>query len=196
MPRSAHRRVIARPNACAVGIAKPLVSPTRTREEEQQAPGRADRGEGVDAEVTADDDGVRELIQLLDVADQQRHRDARMTRQGLPVVRVRDMRALGGSRGGAGLGVGLRRVRASVRAGLRPAGTTNGAPTGRLGFHCIESIRAPQTIHAMNARYCERMSVGLLAVVDDILSAALKASAKSAGVVIDDAAVTPQYVQG
>lgn len=41
-----------------------------------------------------------------------------------------------------------------------------------------------------------RMSVGLLAVVDDILSAALKASAKSAGVVIDDAAVTPQYVQG
>jgi uncharacterized protein len=40
------------------------------------------------------------------------------------------------------------------------------------------------------------VSVGLLAVVDDILSAALKASAKSAGVVIDDAAVTPQYVQG
>ncbi|KAB1654042.1 DUF808 domain-containing protein [Pseudoclavibacter chungangensis] len=40
------------------------------------------------------------------------------------------------------------------------------------------------------------MSVGLLAVVDDILTAALKASAKSAGVVIDDAAVTPQYVQG
>ncbi|MGL3150052.1 DUF808 domain-containing protein [Microbacterium sp. A82] len=40
------------------------------------------------------------------------------------------------------------------------------------------------------------MSVGLLAVVDDILAAALKASAKSAGVVIDDAAVTPQYVQG
>jgi predicted DNA repair protein MutK len=38
--------------------------------------------------------------------------------------------------------------------------------------------------------------VGLLAVVDDILTAALKASAKSAGVVIDDAAVTPQYVQG
>jgi predicted DNA repair protein MutK len=33
-------------------------------------------------------------------------------------------------------------------------------------------------------------------VVDDILSAALKASAKTAGVVIDDAAVTPQYVQG
>jgi predicted DNA repair protein MutK len=40
------------------------------------------------------------------------------------------------------------------------------------------------------------MSVGLLAVVDDILSAALKASAKTAGVVIDDAAVTPQFVQG
>ncbi|MFP7761236.1 DUF808 domain-containing protein [Marisediminicola sp. LYQ85] len=40
------------------------------------------------------------------------------------------------------------------------------------------------------------MSVGLLAVVDDILTAALKASAKSAGVVIDDAAVTPQYVHG
>jgi predicted DNA repair protein MutK len=40
------------------------------------------------------------------------------------------------------------------------------------------------------------MSVGLLAVVDDILTAALKASAKAAGVVIDDAAVTPQYVQG
>ena len=40
------------------------------------------------------------------------------------------------------------------------------------------------------------MSVGLLTVVDDILSAALKASAKTAGVVIDDAAVTPQYVQG
>jgi predicted DNA repair protein MutK len=41
-----------------------------------------------------------------------------------------------------------------------------------------------------------QMSVGLLAVVDDILAAALKASAKTAGVVIDDAAVTPQYVQG
>ncbi|GAA2908812.1 putative DNA repair protein MutK [Microbacterium keratanolyticum] len=40
------------------------------------------------------------------------------------------------------------------------------------------------------------MSVGLLAVVDDILTAALKASSKAAGVVIDDAAVTPQYVQG
>ena len=40
------------------------------------------------------------------------------------------------------------------------------------------------------------MSGGLLAVVDDILSAAMKASAKAAGVVIDDAAVTPQYVQG
>lgn len=40
------------------------------------------------------------------------------------------------------------------------------------------------------------MSVGLLAVVDDILSAAVKASVKAAGVVIDDAAVTPQYVQG
>lgn len=40
------------------------------------------------------------------------------------------------------------------------------------------------------------MSVGLLAVVDDILTAALKASTKTAGVVIDDAAVTPQYVQG
>lgn len=40
------------------------------------------------------------------------------------------------------------------------------------------------------------MSVGLLAVVDDVLSAAMKASAKTAGVVIDDAAVTPQYVQG
>lgn len=39
------------------------------------------------------------------------------------------------------------------------------------------------------------MSVGLLAVVDDILSAAMKASAKAASVVIDDAAVTPQYVQ-
>lgn len=40
------------------------------------------------------------------------------------------------------------------------------------------------------------MSVGLLAVVDDILTAAIKASSKAAGVVIDDAAVTPQYVQG
>jgi uncharacterized protein len=40
------------------------------------------------------------------------------------------------------------------------------------------------------------LSVGLLAVVDDILTAAIKASAKTAGVVIDDAAVTPQYVQG
>src|SRR5690606_38539614 len=42
----------------------------------------------------------------------------------------------------------------------------------------------------------DRMSVGLLAVVDDILSAAMKASAKAAGVVIDDAAVTPQYLPG
>lgn len=40
------------------------------------------------------------------------------------------------------------------------------------------------------------MSFGLLALVDDVLSAALKASAKSTAVVIDDAAVTPQYVQG
>ncbi len=40
------------------------------------------------------------------------------------------------------------------------------------------------------------MSVGLLAVLDDILTAATRASAKTAGVVIDDAAVTPQYVQG
>ena len=40
------------------------------------------------------------------------------------------------------------------------------------------------------------MSVGLLAVVDDILSAALKASSKAGGVVIDDAAVTPQFVHG
>lgn len=48
----------------------------------------------------------------------------------------------------------------------------------------------------MGGTNLKTMSVGLLAVVDDILSAALKASAKSAGVVIDDAAVTPQYVQG
>jgi predicted DNA repair protein MutK len=40
------------------------------------------------------------------------------------------------------------------------------------------------------------MSVGLLAVVDDILTAALKASAKTAGAVIDYAAVTPQYAPG
>ena len=32
--------------------------------------------------------------------------------------------------------------------------------------------------------------------LDDLSAAAMKASAKSAGVVIDDAAVTPQYVQG
>lgn len=32
--------------------------------------------------------------------------------------------------------------------------------------------------------------------VDDLASAAMKASAKAAGVVIDDAAVTPQYVRG
>lgn len=34
------------------------------------------------------------------------------------------------------------------------------------------------------------------ASLDDLATAAVKASAKSAGVVIDDAAVTPQYVQG
>lgn len=34
------------------------------------------------------------------------------------------------------------------------------------------------------------------ASVDDLASAAMKASAKAAGVVIDDAAVTPQYVKG
>jgi predicted DNA repair protein MutK len=49
---------------------------------------------------------------------------------------------------------------------------------------------------AANASKETTMSVGLLAVVDDILTAALKASAKTAGVVIDDAAVTPQYVHG
>lgn len=53
-----------------------------------------------------------------------------------------------------------------------------------------------RTIGNGRAGTVARMSVGLLAVVDDILSAALKASAKTAGVVIDDAAVTPQYVQG
>ncbi len=40
------------------------------------------------------------------------------------------------------------------------------------------------------------MSVGLLAVVDDILSAAMRASAKTAGVVIDDAAVTRSTCRG
>ena len=34
------------------------------------------------------------------------------------------------------------------------------------------------------------------AQVDDIAAQAVKAGAKSAGVVIDDAAVTPKYVQG
>ena len=34
------------------------------------------------------------------------------------------------------------------------------------------------------------------ASVDDIAAAAAKAGTKAAGVVIDDAAVTPQYVQG
>lgn len=34
------------------------------------------------------------------------------------------------------------------------------------------------------------------ASIDDLATAAMKASAKAAGVVIDDAAVTPQYVQG
>ncbi|MFD2674204.1 DUF808 domain-containing protein [Gulosibacter bifidus] len=54
------------------------------------------------------------------------------------------------------------------------------------------------------------MSVGLVALlddiaalaraaaasIDDVAAAAVKASAKAAGVVVDDAAVTPQYVQG
>src|SRR6218665_2533820 len=34
------------------------------------------------------------------------------------------------------------------------------------------------------------------ASIDDVLAGAAKASAKATGVVIDDAAVTPQYVQG
>ena len=34
------------------------------------------------------------------------------------------------------------------------------------------------------------------ASIDDVVAGAAKASAKSAGVVIDDAAVSPQYVQG
>ena len=34
------------------------------------------------------------------------------------------------------------------------------------------------------------------ASVDDVMSQAVKASAKAAGAVIDDAAVTPKYVQG
>ncbi len=35
-----------------------------------------DGGEGVDAEVTADDDGIGELVELLhDVADEQGHRE-------------------------------------------------------------------------------------------------------------------------
>ena len=40
-----------------------------------------------------------------------------------------------------------------------------------------------------------QISVGLLAVVDDVLTAAPTASAKTAGIVIDDAAVIPQYVR-
>src|SRR5699024_5803247 len=43
-------------------------------QQEQQAAGRADGGEGVHAEVTADHGGVGELVQLLDdVAEEQRH---------------------------------------------------------------------------------------------------------------------------
>ncbi len=40
-----------------------------------------------------------------------------------------------------------------------------------------------------------QISVGLLAVVDDVLTASPTASAKTAGIIIDDAAVTPQYVR-
>ena len=40
------------------------------------------------------------------------------------------------------------------------------------------------------------MSIGLIAILDDIAGQAAKAGAKAAGVVIDDAAVTPRYVVG
>jgi hypothetical protein len=47
-------------------------APGEPEQQEQQAAGGADRGERVDAEVAADDDGVGELVELLDdVAHQQ-----------------------------------------------------------------------------------------------------------------------------
>jgi predicted DNA repair protein MutK len=74
--------------------------------------------------------------------------------------------------------------------GDRPLDDCHHRPHGTLNLDCC----APQQDDTPSEE--NQMSVGLLAVVDDILTAALKASAKTAGVVIDDAAVTPQYVQG
>ena len=76
VPAATDRRTAAwspAPNACAVGMAKPLRHPPREPEqEEQQAAGGTDRGERVDAEHAADDDGVGRLVELLDdVADEQ-----------------------------------------------------------------------------------------------------------------------------
>src|SRR5690606_24551732 len=75
--------------------------------------------------------------------------------------------------------------------GWMPAARAAGAIPSSLAGRSA-SVRDARPSHLREPR----MSVGLLAVVDDILSAAMKASAKAAGVVIDDAAVTPQYVQG
>ncbi len=51
-------------------------APGEAEQEEQQARGGADGGEGLDAEVAADDDGVGELVELLDdVPDQQGDRE-------------------------------------------------------------------------------------------------------------------------
>ena len=76
VPAATERRTAAKsraPNACAVGIAKPeRQTPREPQQQEQHAARRADRGERVDAEVAPDDDGIDELVQLLDdVADEQ-----------------------------------------------------------------------------------------------------------------------------
>ena len=76
MPAATDRRTAAwspAPNACAVGMAKPVRhAPREAEQEEQQRAGGADGGERVDAEDAADDDGVGRLVELLDdVADEQ-----------------------------------------------------------------------------------------------------------------------------
>ena len=77
VPAATERRTAAAsraPKARAVGIAKPRCeSPREPEQQEQHASRRADRREGVDAELPTHDDRIDEVVELLhDVAEEER----------------------------------------------------------------------------------------------------------------------------
>ena len=75
--RAAHTREVARTERLRRRNREPAREAAgEPEQQEQQRSRRPDGGERVDAEETPDDDGIDELVQLLDdVADQQRHRE-------------------------------------------------------------------------------------------------------------------------